>query len=352
MFLIMFIKAGLFLRGMECVAPKLKIRKMPANAAHLIQRAIEQGYSLKEIGKKVGGVSRQRIYEYLRNTGQHELWKDQRSKAVHTVSLVTAADSVLQKDPLITGHSSFVTLLSNRLEQKVGNLEQKVTDGIASVTDIACAKAVRYWFPRRRAPLLKPLEVYVKTLDAYYTGIERNEKYSVMQLSEMGGLSFPHVGIFLKRVGGRPMYRSFTRQATSMDKKKAIYRGGELKMSHQDIAYFLNLPSYVVRTNPGYKARCVSKVEQLSYSCVGSNPTIIRRVPLRDVSQMYEAYDAGFSVAETVEFFREGKRCLYTKPQVRFFRRKRKKIEPSLVGVLRLFYNDPELEKPYRKNGF
>src|SRR3989338_8365427 len=92
-----------------------------------------------------------------------------------------------------------------------------------------------------------------------------------------------------------------------MDKKKAIYRGGELKMCHQDIAYFLNLPSYVVRTNPGYKAMCVSKVEQLSYSCVGSNPTIIRRVPLRDVSQMYEAYDAGFSVAETVEFFREGR---------------------------------------------
>ncbi len=146
------------------------------------------------------------------------------------------------------------------------------------------------------------------------------------------------------------MYRSFRRRVTSDDEKQAIQRGVELGLGHRDIAYFLGLKEYVVRTNPIYKNQIIPTEKQLSYPCVGSHPSIIHRVPLRDISQMYEASDAGFSVLETVELFRRGKMRMYGESQITFFLEEREKIQPRIVEVLQLFYNNPTGEKPYRKS--
>ncbi len=192
----------------ESVVARSKYKKMPENSMVLLADAIEKGYSLTEIGQRLGGVTRQRVHGFLKDRGQHELWKEQRSKVINTISLVTEV-VIPQQDALMNAQVSFVTLLSNCLEQKVGDLEQKVKEGIASATDIARAKAVRYWFAKRRAPLLKPLEVYVKTLEAYYHGLERSEKYSVVELSELR-LKFSVCECFFKKSGRKTNVSKFS----------------------------------------------------------------------------------------------------------------------------------------------
>ncbi len=333
------------------ILPKHAGRKMPDNSDKLIADAIEHGYSLKEIGRNVGGVSRQRVLEYLKHAGLHMLWKEKRHEVMlHNQARSGSVNFGMNEvvNPLVVMRESFVSMLACGLEQKVGEMEVEVKSGVGGVGEKAVSKAVRYWFPKRKAPLLKPLDVYVRMLEMYYSGLEKGEKYSVMQLAKKGGLCFPYVGVFLKKVGEKPMYRTFSRRVTTVSEKEAIQRGAELQLSYTDIAYFLGLKDYVVRTNPRWKQYGVACEEQLSFSCVGSKEYIVKKASLRDVSQMYEATDAGFCVEEVVELLQVGKIHFYREGQISFFLQQREKIEPKLIGVLRLLYNNPSQETPYR----
>ena len=141
----------------------------------------------------------------------------------------------------------------------------------------------------------------------------------------------------MKRSGLEPLYGARERHPISEEKKNAVKRSFNLKMSNPDIAYFIGVPSYVVRNyfvesgkNKGSKHNLVKSF---------GNPDAY--LTYRGASQVYEGGDIGFGQKEIEEVLGLDRRV------VSYALKNRTRLEPKIIEALRTIYPDREISKPY-----
>ena len=123
-------------------------------------------------------------------------------------------------------------------------------NNLAREEPFAVQKTIKYIQSLRSAKRAKYRhELLITIFDRYERAMNNGEKLSLEQLGEGLGLLLPSIGKILKRAGLEPLYGARERHTTPYEKKEALKRSHAIDMSASDIAYFLEIPTYVVWQN-------------------------------------------------------------------------------------------------------
>ncbi|MEK6947864.1 MAG: hypothetical protein AABX19_01330 [Nanoarchaeota archaeon] len=276
-----------------------------------IDKFIEQGLSLSKIGKNVN-LSGERIRQYIINTGQYN---DYRKKREYV------------KEKKSDERVYFLYVLEERISQL---LEKE---------DIAYQKAVEYKInmktqDERAIPFEKILSVFQR----YYEAKDNGIKLSLKELENITGIGFSYVSRILKRVGLEPLYGTMNKRDNTTNKEiEIIINRANSGMSTQDIGYFLELPSYIIEQT--LSRRKIKKARAYyRYKINGRGNYLYYRT----ASQVYEAQDLGFTNEEITELVETKKEI------VDLALEKRVEIEPRIIKELKILYNNPDINKPYK----
>ena len=175
----------------------------------------------------------------------------------------------------------------------------------------------------------------------YYSAKQRREKLSLTALGTVLGIQHPGMSVarILDTVGlERLVRKNKGRVITPPDKKQALKIAFDLDMPAVDVAYFLGLRDYVVRTEFRRAGKCCS--DRLPLACF-ERGKIRRHLSYRLASQIYEALDEGFSAKETAELTGVSKSVL------EFAVKNRAEYEPKIVRTLRSLYPSKDIKTPY-----
>jgi len=282
-----------------------------------IDRLIDEGRRLQEIGTAVE-LTGEAVRLYIGASGQHTLWEEAKKRRK------TAEDSTSNKKSNL---EHLDILLRQRLRQ------QAKTEGWAY------EKAVDYFNARkiRESSRSISLFVLVDALKRYESAQEWGERRSLENLAEGLPLTYAHFGRVLNQLGLKPLHRGHNRKKKEKyeEKQLAILRASELDMGDPDLAYFLDVSPLFVTIRRGDGT--VKKIGRTLLGQVG-----YERLTYRLASQIYEAQDAGFTSDEIPELLDASVTV------VSFVLKERSTFEPKILDGLRVLYDKPELDKPYR----
>ncbi len=300
------------------VAPSLIKSKRRSNIDVLVQ----QGLTLEEIGNN-RDLSKERIRQYIVETGQHAEWRKIReAKKVET--------SFKLKKGLL---SDIRILIGKRLEH------------VAKEQGWPYQKAVDYLNYHKHPNKTKiPFDSLVELLKRYEKAVKSGNKISRVELGKsLDILAYSaNVGRILKKIGLKPLYGFRERHITPKEKKEAIRRGLELKMPSTDIAYFLGLSGPVVyQSLKKYgKKNCYPLqyiIKQFGKQRTNHHAFLTYRL----ASQIYEAEDLRFNIDEITELLNTRKEI------IDYAVENRQKIENQIVMELRILYKTGEINRPY-----
>lgn len=294
---------------------------------------IAQGLTLEQIAEEEAKekglekpVTHQAIRQYIKTTEQHKNWKEKRYEIKERERK--------RKKQFLSERQSLVNLLNEHLWKKA------VDEGIAY------EKAVLYHLTRKnRDPNIVPLDKLIPLFETYYQAKEQDKKLSLKELAKITNISFTTISVIFKAVDEEPMHGSLERITISSYKKQAIKRAhSQIQMNMTSIAYFLELPQYVVNQNMkriGKRKRypqCIIRFGSTKHLAGIVKEDILTYAK---ASQIYEALDAGFSKGEVCEY------ADVTKKIFDYAVRRRKSISKKIIKTLRILYPDKDYTTPY-----
>lgn len=278
-----------------------------------IDELVPQGLTLEMMHEMVG-LSKERVRQYLKLSGQHDLWKTARKE-----SLAKGVPGESEKNEVI------------------GDLVGLITQIAYSRASEAERKTYEYLTGGRRSRRMS-WEKLTSLFDEYFRLKDSKEKVSLKGLEKESGISFTQVGMILRAVNLEPLHGKRERHITPEWKKQAIRRAFNLDVNTFDLAYFLELPNHVVYQNLRMMGdrplRPVFITEPPPESCF---PVLNYRL----ASQVYEARDAGFTIEETVELLDTRKRV------VDYLLEKENIVSSKIVEILGVLYPDEKITTPY-----
>ena len=282
---------------------------------------IDQGLTLKETGDRVG-LTRERIRQYINNSGQYTDWKSRRQSP--------KLEQKKQEQLLEFERQRFLSLLAPRR-----------IDQLAEQQGWTYQKAVQ--FLRSRRDTKHSFKFLIMLFAGYQYAQERGVKLSLEEFGEDVGSNSSEVGRIFKAVGLEPLYGGSNRPTKEVlsNIKQKLQRAFPLPMPLSDIAYFCNLRARNVSV---YFARRKLKRQRhpIIMSFGFSSP---ERLTYRLASQIYEAQDLGFPLEETAELYDTTPRVVaYAQDN----RMEGKCLEIEIIRALGIIYPEEKIITPYR----
>lgn len=279
---------------------------------------IEKGATLEQIGI-AGGYPRRSAREnarlYIRDSGQYEEWRRKREDIKQTQKI-----EAQQRKQLL---ERLVYILDNRVSE------------LAEREGWPYQKAIQYMkgLKRIRHDSYKP-QLLIKLFKRHENARNRGRRLPLEELGRPLDLYTSSVGRIFREVGLKPMYGNKRGDRYSKEKENAIKKIFRLRLSINDIAYFLDLSTHL-----GKRLRRVSDGNANLYRTrIG-----MRSLSYRLASQIYEAQSVGFrrysDIAELVGTSEE---------VVRYAINNKHSIAQKIIQVLRIAYANPYYDKPYK----
>lgn len=287
-----------------------------------IDTLIEQGLTLEEISQN-NLLSRERIRQYINDSGQHDYFV-QRRKTQKELESAAARDKTRRE---------LITILQDRLYQKAK--EQGWAYEKAVEYDLS-RKQIRTTGPRKALPLARLITLF----ETYENAKKNNHRMSLQDLQNETELHFVTIGKIFRKMHIKPMYD--TPHHLALENQERIKKAATLEVSCSDIAYFLGLPLYTINN-------CLAGLH-LRQPRIGKRPSIFRvshleaqqsHLTYRLASQIYEAHDLGFDENDITNLFNTHiKITTYTLEQ-------RSTLAPKIIRALHTLYPNHNINKPY-----
>ena len=208
---------------------------------------------------------------------------------------------------------------------------------LAQEEGFAVQKAVQYIQSLKYAKSAKYSHESLITIFERYEGAMSNGvKLSLAQLGQGFGVFPSAIGRILNRAGLEPMHGSRGRIRTSYEKMEAVQRAHGLKMSGQDIAYFLDVPYNIARQGFGNGRRPRMNTYLSNFERVN--------LTYRLTSKIYGAHDDGFNPNKIAKLFDIDRDVV---SHVLNNRSIGENYEKKIVDVLRIMLDDNTISKPY-----
>lgn len=276
-------------------------------------------YSLRRVAERVWlpkerkHPSYETVRKYLIRKGRYDAFLHDR----HAHSHQSRAES--RRD-----YGSLLSLLEKHLEERL------------SKASWAVQEAVKYDFRRPLNSNNIPLENVFRLLEAYEDVQDSGARPSYGQLGNMSGIRRETVRNILKSL----KLKGFRgRNITPEKKKMAILRAYKTKYPRFDIAYFLDVPAYLVCSNMKFKFGDTGDHENfVGHFGNADNPETLS---YRAASQIYQAQDWGWNEDDIAYCFDEKQRM------VRYAIENRRVIGRKITILLDVLYPDVKHDKPY-----
>lgn len=298
-----------------------------------LEKLIKEGKNTSEIAK-IMKITWQGVHYILKRYGFEEFYKEAQIKKEE--------ENKTNKKEEIKNKQILVNLIYQRTLQ------------LAEKESFGARKAIEYMINRNNTNInyLSPTEnlskyrysyTELKTIfDRYNEAQQKRIKLSLEEIVE--GLDIDPMGAsrILKKSGLEPMYGTRERSSpTSKEKVVAIKRAYSTDLSYSDIGYFLSIPHYIC-IQRSKKYRGLKKPIKIWYNTQNNKKGIEVYLSYSLASQIYEAQDLGFNEQETSYL-------LDTKDfAVEYALEHRNEIEPRLINYLKILYNSPRHNNPYK----
>ena len=295
-----------------------------------IDDLIPLGLMLEEMGKRVK-LSRQRVWQYIWDSGQESVYKAAREKIKSQVR--AAAQDILENQlATLENRVAFLQVLNARrleLARGMGWPQEKAMQYLISKKDNT--NYPNYHFED------------LVVLFTRYAEAEKGEPKSFEELGEGLPWTAPTTRKILRAFGLESLKWNCESIVSRISpaEKAAMERAYSGKLSAADVGYFLDLPHYVVSQTWAKKGkRGHHRVK--SYQSRGGITNHL-------ASQIYEARDiapessGGFTdseIAELLDTFQEA---------VEYALAHRTEISAELIAELQVLYPDETIEQPYRE---
>ncbi len=287
-----------------------------------IDRLVTGGHSLVEIAKRTkplrsDQVPYQSVHRYLKRTGQHGLWKENRPKA---------------------------TRARGGYKRGVREQRQKLVDTLAHYAieragedSWALQKTVQRYLSVQRRNANVPLEKLFKMFSICEEAMSTGRRITYAELADASGFSINSVvfGNIMKSVGVEGDIKVHKKVRLSSQQKASIRDVYEIGLSMRDIAYFTDIFEETVALHVSTKPKGRNALVIFG---TGSNREYLS---YRMASEIYEAADAGFTDQELMEYFDGKSRC------VGYALEHRDEIGYTLIRALDLLFPDVKHTRPY-----
>ncbi len=276
---------------------------------------LKMGMSVIEMCQ-YSGLTGEGNRQYIIRTGQYTLWKEKREGKKR-------AQRRMEEEKREMKEAILAALMARifQLQQTTSWPEKKTSEFLLSRTHTSYTQ-----------------ETLQKLFTLYYQAQQQGKKLSLKELSNQTGLPYQaSVGRVLRAVGLEPCYGKLRRITAEPETEAALERAKEIPFSHQDIAYFLDIPDHTP---------AITRYFSLAKRTVRGKE--IRRfqgysLTWRKASEIYEARDARFKEKDLPQLLDTSKEVVAYALQMR------KKIEPVLVKALQFIHNNNVTTPYYHK---
>jgi len=269
-------------------------------------------FTEQAIGERNGGISREAVRQYLVDSRTHTEFMQKR--AVYEGRIRREQQQLRE----------FYSQILFSLKYYVIHLAQHDPAEKAAAQIYAQGELKRI-----------PLKDLVRFFRRHYKALERSQRVSIDKLTEKS--SFHHTtarkALVIAQVP--PLYGSKEFHATPPETLRAVKRAFSTQLSASDISYFLGISPEVTRRY--FRMQGERKVRLPLKRMSRDEGDVTYRL----ASQIYEAYDVGFTIGESVELLDSSER------KVRWALEYRDKVEPVLVRTLQKMFRDKEITTPY-----
>ncbi len=281
-----------------------------------VNNLVKQGCTLQEIGKAMGGRTRELARQYIGARGFYDVWAEAKQKR----KLIVDREKCLLQE--MRGG------LVSSLRERVYQLAQ--SDGWAA------EKAVEYLFAVGTTLHLDNIK---RVFERYQDALRTDSKASLEELGMDSDLSHTTVSNILRKTGLKHFNANYKRLTRA--ELMAIKRSERLPLSDQAVAYFLGINGITVRNHRHYRLDYFNYI-RLNGLGFGRG----RGCNFATTSQIYGAQDAGFTNEEI-------SRLLDLKQiTVDSAIKQRESAEPEIVRTLRKLYGRMDVSQPYKNLGF
>lgn len=203
-------------------------RKYRKHDLEQITEIVERGPSLAEIGKELGGLTRERARQILKRRGLHNQWV--RAKETRQKKQETHNKQIMDKLP-----------------ELLSVLEQRKTQLLETITWPE-RKAAEYLWSAGRTDYRMNYDTLVDFFSRYELSVSREERTTLAEFSDQTGLLFTTIASILRKSGLKTLNKPFIekRILLSHKEKSMINRCKKAYMPCTDLAYFTGLRSYLI----------------------------------------------------------------------------------------------------------
>ncbi len=287
--------------------------------------------SVEEIAEKeseiIGkSITRQGIEYYMKHNGLHKEWHERRS-AYLKKQKDEKSENNEQKEELRKSRQDLCDIIVSHYIRRA--LQEDKPTGFAAW----------YFYNRDQRQTNISLEKLELFFQNYFEAEKEGITLSLEELSASITIHKVSASRILRDVGLEPLFGSREREVTPKYKKAALKRATELEMNGPDVAYFIDVESYVACHNMrSYGRRKKGYVELMRFQNSERKKEFIS---YRHASQVYEALDCGFTPQETEQLAEISQRAY------KFIMQNRTTIEPVIINALRTIYAAPTHSLPY-----
>jgi len=281
----------------------------------------------KDLGNKIGGVTRQGVSLYIIRSGQNEAWR--RSREYFERAQVGRDQYGLKRKKVISDIAS--------------QIEKCGLKNASKLEKFVYTKTKEYFSGRRFDRRAYYLDQVSGLFEDYYRSLNEGTKKSLEKLGKGNGLHFVIVSNILKAVGLKPLVFSNykKRVITSRSKKESLERGVTVELPVSDIAHFLEISKQVVSdfyiSYEGNERR--PKVK--NYVKGFGRPSHSKILNFRSASEIYLARDMGYNMEDIFGMFDKDKKV------VDYAFEHEEEISEHIVSQLKVLFPDKDVRNPY-----
>ncbi len=365
---------------------KREKQKLEENKYPEIEKLIQEGLSMDEIGRKLN-FSREWVRQYIQRKGLYDEWKTinvklaqerpkktiEKHKSRVTIYLKTPIptkkrnpeiDKLIQEGLSMAEMGRRLNLSREWIRQylqrnslyDIWNANVKLTQECSKKTikyhqDImllialrayelaeqkgsAYVKAIDYFLNKHKPYNSIPLEKIISLFTSHETAQQSGIELTIKELSKKSNINYESTKRILKKVGLSYINQKPRLTKLTKEKRKTIIEARRLENSIKDIAYFSKVSGSSIKRIINQDKRKV-KYRKVKY---------IRTPPYRRSSQIYEAQDLGFTIEEISELLDINSRHIK-----RAFK-KREIYEERIITLLNTLYPNKQHNKPYLTN--
>ncbi len=277
------------------------------------------GLTQTEIAERVG-VTRSYVGQYLKFTGQLGTLSEARKRKLNEQQQHKTS-RILEEEQTKSPYQFLVNVLYAVLNQ-----------------DWPAQKALEYQSSVQSQPSNISFENLLTIFGMYQEAVESGRKISLEEMANAVDASPGSIGRMLKTVGLKPLYGTRNRKIIPAQKKEEMLRVYDTDLTYTDAAYFLGVKHSIVNQN---------KPENYGFREERGLLLGQRRLTYRLASQIYEAYDMGFTPDEIPQ-------CIVSacdkKKMVDFALRNRDTFEPQIIAQFQMIWPDKTFDRPYLEN--